>query len=107
MPYCQDDYGAGGNPINNSIIAVNNLAVFFQPNLGHDSAKFRMALQFRNGTNQARCPLISCSWVAGGNVCLRFQSSLHCQGRPDEFHFMERRSNALAFFSATPLPAAI
>src|SRR5205823_2432378 len=108
MPYCQDDYGAGGNPINNSIIAVNNLAVFFQPNLGHESAKFRMALQFRNGTNQASCPLISSSWIIRGNIRLRFQSSLHRQWRPNELHFMERRSNAsLAFFSGTPLPAAI
>ena len=42
------------------------------------------------------------------NIRFRFQSSFHCQRRPNELHFMERRSNAsLAFFPATPLPAAI
>jgi hypothetical protein len=39
MSDCQDEYGASGNPINDSIIAVNNLTVFLQPNLRHDSAK--------------------------------------------------------------------
>ena len=53
MPHCQDAYGTSGNPINDSIIAVNKLPVFFQPDLRHDSAKLGMAFQLRNGTNQA------------------------------------------------------
>ena len=53
VPHCQDEYGASGNPIDDSIIAVNKLTVFFQPDRRHGSARFGMALQFRNGTNQA------------------------------------------------------
>ena len=52
VPHCQDEYGASGNPID-TMIAVNKLTVLFQPDRRHGSAKFGMALQFRNGTNQA------------------------------------------------------
>src|SRR5213594_2302760 len=71
-----------GNPINDSIIAVNNLTVF-QPNLRHDSAKLGWRFSFETALTNRDVHLSGALGLSAAIYAFASKARSHRQGRPN------------------------
>ena len=84
MPDLQDEHLFGTSPVDDSILAVSDLACFETVGLGNDAAARGKICETLHSIEQTKCPSRRGSRLVLGNVGLDLVETSDGQRRPDQ-----------------------